>query len=106
MMREKGTKYKHLVRDLLMIVSIVFVGMVYFGNQRASADENPVDLNGLHTTIWYTANGNNTPLFSLASSDGVSQSLDTMNLDKYKDLIVHYTAKKTRPVALNPSNPR
>ncbi|GEP73141.1 hypothetical protein LRA02_20090 [Lentilactobacillus rapi] len=92
-MREKGTKYKHLVRDLLMIVSIVFVGMVYFGNQRASADENPVDLNGLHTTIWYTANGNNTPLFSLASSDGVSQSLDTMNLDKYKDLIVHYTAK-------------
>lgn len=74
------------------------------GGVNQSANAAIKDKEGLNTTTWYTANGNDTPIISLRSTDGPTMYMHSINIDKYKDLVVHYTVKNetgtTQPVEL------
>lgn len=80
--------YKKLCQSLLIGFSVLAFGLVVGQNQRVSAF---VDMPGLDVHLWYTANGNDTPIISLKSTDGPLTYMHSLNVDKYKDLVAHYS---------------
>ncbi|MEE8824543.1 bacterial Ig-like domain (group 3) [Lentilactobacillus sunkii] len=86
--RNRTTICKRIIRLVLLFVSFVAFGLAFGHNQRASAAF--VDMPGLDVHLWYTANGNDTPIISLKSTSGPLIYMHSLNVDKYKDLVAHY----------------
>jgi hypothetical protein len=80
--------WKRLCQSLLIVFSLLIFGLVVGQNQRAYAF---TDMPGLDVHLWYTANGNDTPIISLKSTDEPLMYMHSLNVDKYKDLVAHYS---------------